>query len=293
MNNGRPNLWQKSAAVVVIFILAACSGGPNGDPASQPAVTDEPPIAQTVDPLSGLPETGAGESDSPAATLPPTESVPAAPTAGAETQPPETEIQPAPAGDLARITYPAPVQAGGEPIIVTGQVLDTLGNPIPGAVVEFWQTDFQGIYDHPGDPGTQNRDQNFQFYGTSTVDEQGYYSFRTILPAEYGSRPPHIHVKVKQNGTELLTTQFYFEQNRASVQNEGIFAQAGAQGDLLILSLEETTDANGTPVQVAAKDLVIDLGGGGDRIPTPRQAEGPYYPVVDFSSFDNDLANTR
>jgi len=42
-----------------------------------------------------------------------------------------------------------------------------------------------------------------------TVDANGRYSFRTIRPVSYGARAPHIHVKVKRGGRELLTTQVY------------------------------------------------------------------------------------
>ncbi|HSF79900.1 MAG TPA: hypothetical protein VLA49_01620 [Anaerolineales bacterium] len=62
----------------------------------------------------------------------------------------------------------------------------------------------------PGDPDTGRRDPNFQFYGESLTGADGVYSFRTVLPGIYEPRPRHIHVKLRLDGEELLTTQFYF-----------------------------------------------------------------------------------
>ena len=42
----------------------------------------------------------------------------------------------------------------GEPLVVTGKVVDTDGNPIEGAVVDTWQTSHDGFYDSQ-QPGIQ------------------------------------------------------------------------------------------------------------------------------------------
>lgn len=173
-------------------------------------------------------------------------------------------------------------------MLLFGRVLDTNGAPIPGAAVEIWQTDAQGIYDHPGDPSTARRDRAFQFYGTSLTGDDGAYVFRTIEPGYYEPRPKHIHVKVKVAGRAPLTTQFYFEEDRAGLAGEGVFSQAGGQGERLILKEIADAAAEAAGVRVLSNDLVLDFGGG-SLPPTPPQTEGPYYPVVDISGFDNDL----
>ena len=98
----------------------------------------------------------------------------------------------------------------GEIVEFGGTLYDQNGRPIPNAVIEIWQTDAEGVYLHPNDPGTAQRDVNFQFYGEAVTDENGRYTFRTILPGEYEPRPRHIHFKVKLDGQELITSQFYF-----------------------------------------------------------------------------------
>jgi protocatechuate 3,4-dioxygenase beta subunit len=95
----------------------------------------------------------------------------------------------------------------GQPAWVEGSVTDLQGKPIAGAQVEIWQCDETGHYHHPGDGG--QADPAFQGFGRVTVGADGQYRFRTIRPAPYSGRTPHIHVKVKLGSRELLTTQLY------------------------------------------------------------------------------------
>jgi protocatechuate 3,4-dioxygenase beta subunit len=95
----------------------------------------------------------------------------------------------------------------GEAAWVEGTVVDTRGVPVAGALVEIWQCDHDGHYHHPGDGGKANP--AFQGFGRAAVGKDGAYRFRTLRPARYGGRTPHIHVKVKLDGTDLLTTQLY------------------------------------------------------------------------------------
>ncbi len=94
----------------------------------------------------------------------------------------------------------------GQAAWLEGTVTDRTGRPVRDAVVEIWQCDQQGHYHHPGDRGA---DPAFQGFGRASVDSAGEYRFRTIRPALYSGRTPHIHVKVKLGKRELLTTQMY------------------------------------------------------------------------------------
>jgi protocatechuate 3,4-dioxygenase beta subunit len=97
----------------------------------------------------------------------------------------------------------------GQPAWVEGSVSDLAGKPLAGAQVENWQCDEAGHSHHPGDGG--RADPAFQGFGRVTVGADGSYRFRTIRPVAYSGRTPHIHVKVKLGGRELLTTQLYVE----------------------------------------------------------------------------------
>lgn len=98
---------------------------------------------------------------------------------------------------------------GGAAALVEGTVTDLDGRPVRGAAVEIWQCDHNGHYHHPGDGG--RADPAFQGFGRVAVDEQGRWRFQTLRPVAYSGRTPHIHVKVKLSGRELLTTQLYVE----------------------------------------------------------------------------------
>lgn len=99
--------------------------------------------------------------------------------------------------------------ARGQPAWVEGVVSDLQGKPLAGAQVEIWQCDEQGHYHHPGDG--DRADPSFQGFGRVTVGSDGRYRFRTIRPVRYSGRTAHIHVKVKLDRRELLTTQLYVE----------------------------------------------------------------------------------
>jgi protocatechuate 3,4-dioxygenase beta subunit len=87
-------------------------------------------------------------------------------------------------------------------------VLDASGKPM-GALVEIWQCDAQGLYDHPRQPGRERRDAAFQGYGKAMTDAESMYRFRTLKPVAYPGRTPHIHLRVAAADGRRLTTQFY------------------------------------------------------------------------------------
>jgi len=99
--------------------------------------------------------------------------------------------------------------AKGQAAWITGTVTDTRGTPLAGGVIEIWQCDQDGHYHHPGDG--DRADPAFQGFGQVTLGKDGHYRFRTLKPAPYSGRTPHIHVKVKLDRQELLTTQFYVQ----------------------------------------------------------------------------------
>lgn len=249
---------------------------------SAATATEIPAAAEPTLEPTAVPETAedSTEADEPF----PATSTPIPAEVEVETDPePAVELSPA---ELLISSFTDPIQTTGEVLVLVGQVLDANGNPVPNAMVEIWQTDAEGVYDHPQDPSTAGRDTTFQFFGSAVADTDGWYAFRTIVPGKYEPRPRHIHFKVKQDGSTLLTSQFYFTDDVAEVQDEGIFRSAGVDGDLLLLQLvqgEGTLLANG--------QIVVDTGIGSGELPfTPSQAEGPYYPVVTVAEFDNDLA---
>ena len=110
--------------------------------------------------------------------------------------------------DLVRVAGQG-ATARGVPMILEGVVRAPDGAALPGALVEIWQADDQGIYLHPRDPRLAQRDAGFQGYGRAMADGAGRYAFRTIRPGLYPGRTRHIHLRAARPGAEL-TTQVYF-----------------------------------------------------------------------------------
>ena len=103
----------------------------------------------------------------------------------------------------------AATHALGEVTYLSGRILDARGEPIRGALVEIWQCDANGVYLHTRSSNAAKRDGNFQGFGRFITGSTGEYLFRTIKPVPYPGRTPHIHLKVRRGGKDLLTTQCY------------------------------------------------------------------------------------
>jgi protocatechuate 3,4-dioxygenase, beta subunit len=105
---------------------------------------------------------------------------------------------------------------------LSGKILDAAGKPVKNATVEIWQCDNSGAYLHSQTSNAEKRDKHFQGFGRFVTSSTGEYYFRTIQPVAYPGRTPHIHVKIKRGGKELLTTQFYIE-GHAGNARDGIY----------------------------------------------------------------------
>jgi protocatechuate 3,4-dioxygenase beta subunit len=91
----------------------------------------------------------------------------------------------------------APVRSKvGTGYVLRGRVLTTGCRPIPRARIEFWLANPQGRYDDA-------------HRATIFARRDGWYRFESNRPPAYGSRPPHIHVRVSARGFRTLVTQHY------------------------------------------------------------------------------------
>ena len=106
----------------------------------------------------------------------------------------------------------------GQRIVVAGRVLDGDGRPIPNTLVEVWQANAGGRYQHDGDRHPAPLDPNFEGVGRTITDADGRYRFVTIQPGAYpwrnhhnAWRPAHIHFSLFGTAfTQRLITQMYF-----------------------------------------------------------------------------------
>lgn len=100
----------------------------------------------------------------------------------------------------------------GTRLMLTGYVLTADCQPVPGALLDFWQADGAGRYDNNG----------YILRGRQFTDENGRYVLETVIPGEYPGRTPHIHVKVQAPGGPVLTSQVFFPEATLN-QSDRIF----------------------------------------------------------------------
>ena len=126
-------------------------------------------------------------------------------------------------------------RARGKALAIVGRITDTAGRPQAGVLVEVWQTNAHGRYNHPQDDSPAPLDPNFRGYGRATTGADGAYRFATIEPVAYPGRTPHVHFRLSRGARELLVTQMYLPDAAAANARDGLFMslQDGARRRLL------------------------------------------------------------
>jgi protocatechuate 3,4-dioxygenase beta subunit len=116
----------------------------------------------------------------------------------------------------------------GEPLTLSGRVLDRNCDPVPGAWLDFWQADGDGKYDNRG----------YRLRGHQFTDKQGRYVLRTVMPGAYPERTSHIHVKLaKKAGGKIITSQLYFP-DRSRNASDPIFRPS------MVIRLDKSEDGS-------------------------------------------------
>ena len=110
--------------------------------------------------------------------------------------------------------------AVGKRIRLEGLVLDALGQPCRDILLEIWQANAAGRYNHPADPQADKPvDPGFRGWGRTGTDfATGVYAFETVKPGvvvgRRGHRPmaPHINIWLAARGINIgLATRCYFD----------------------------------------------------------------------------------
>lgn len=116
------------------------------------------------------------------------------------------------------------IDAEGDPLFLSGRVLDVNGQAIANALIDVWQPNSKGLYDmqDPSQPAGN-------FRGQFRTDDNGNYTFETVVPNGYNIpasgpcgevlrllgrhtwRAAHIHFKLSATGCIPLTTQIFMD----------------------------------------------------------------------------------
>jgi protocatechuate 3,4-dioxygenase, alpha subunit len=103
-------------------------------------------------------------------------------------------------------------------ITIAGRVFDGNNQPLPDALVETWQADENGRFNHPGDPrgAVESGTAGFRGFGRCATDSEGRYRIVTVRPGslptpEGGVEAPHLDVNVFARGLlNRVVTRIYF-----------------------------------------------------------------------------------
>jgi len=120
--------------------------------------------------------------------------------------------------DLVQVRGQA-AQAIGTILHLQGRVLDTDGRPLDGALVEIWQSDSNGIYDHPGQSGREHGQRKDDGQGEQETPKVMGRQRIEMQPVGDEDRVVHqVRVLVQRHGLSLAATpaRFYGTQLRAT-----------------------------------------------------------------------------
>ena len=101
-------------------------------------------------------------------------------------------------------------------IWLRGTVFDGNGDRVPDAMVETWQADPDGRFDHPDDPRGASRYPGFTGFGRAQTVPDGDFAICTLKPGrvpdgEGGLQAPHVDVSLFARGLlDRVVTRIYF-----------------------------------------------------------------------------------
>ncbi|NQW53800.1 MAG: hydroxyquinol 1,2-dioxygenase [Rhodospirillales bacterium] len=152
----------------------------------------------------------------------------------------------------------------GEPLVVSGRVVDENGAPARGTVLALWQNAGNGLYAQQD--GAQSPT---NYHARLTVAEDGTFAFTTVRPVSYkvpddgpagdmlrvlgrdAWRPAHLHMIIQAPGHPPLITEFFPEDDE-HLDGDAVFGvRAG-----LVLPFGKLTDRAALPANLAARDTL-------------------------------------
>jgi protocatechuate 3,4-dioxygenase alpha subunit len=124
----------------------------------------------------------------------------------------------------------APAGVAGERIEVILTLHDGAGAVVPDGLLEIWQANSHGRYNHPEDRRNLPLDAGFDGFGRASTDTNGSSRFSTVKPGRVpwpygggqggGQQAPHINISVFARGLlNRVATRLYFDGDPANAED--------------------------------------------------------------------------
>lgn len=152
----------------------------------------------------------------------------------------------------------------GEPLVVSGRVIDARGNPVKDTVLALWQNAGNGLY------AQQDKAQAAtNYHARLAVAPDGSFSFSTVRPVSYkvpddgpagdmlrvlgrdAWRPAHLHMIIHAPGHQPLVTEF-FPDDDEHLDGDAVFGVRGG----LVLPFKKIGERSSLPANLAARQTL-------------------------------------
>ncbi|RDI94508.1 twin-arginine translocation pathway signal protein [Meiothermus sp. QL-1] len=120
--------------------------------------------------------------------------------------------------------------------------------PLPGAMVDIWQCDAQGLYSGVLDRYGDTRGERW-LRGYQLTDAQGAAQFTTIYPGWYPGRTVHIHFKIRYQNRDFTSQLFFDDALSDRIFANPPYAKAGTR----------TRNANDAIFRNGGRQLLLNL----------------------------------
>ncbi|MBE7374549.1 catechol 1,2-dioxygenase [Pseudomonas lopnurensis] len=164
-------------------------------------------------------------------------------------------------------------------MFLQGQVTDTDGRPVAGAIVDLWHADTQGNYSY-----FDKSQSDYNLRRRIVTDAEGRYRARSIVPSGYGcspdgptqevlnllgrhgQRPAHIHFFISAPGHRHLTTQINLSGDAYLWDDFAYATRDGLIGDIRFVDDAEAAHERGVQGRFAEVDFDFQL----QKAPAPE-----------------------
>ena len=152
----------------------------------------------------------------------------------------------------------------GEPLVVSGKIVDHKGKPAKGTVLALWQNSGNGMY------AQQDASQSpTNYHARLKVADDGSFAFSTVRPVSYtvpddgpagdmlralgrhAWRPAHLHMIIQAPSRNPLITEFFPDDDKY-LEQDAVFGVRGG----LVLPFKRAADRQSLPANLAARETL-------------------------------------